>query len=108
MEIDDICAEREVQELDNVQLATLEAVNNDLLPTGDWSGKPAIPASTVTATNDSGHLMAVYVIGGTVTVIAVEGVTTGLTAGLVLLKPGATIAITYSVVPTAWRWIALK
>ena len=86
--------------------ATLNAANEDK-PTGDWGGKPAIPASTVAATNDSDWLMWVEVTGGTVTVVAVDGVTTGRTSGAFFLRPGSSIAITYSVVPTSWKWFAL-
>ena len=74
---------------------------------GDWTGKPAIPATTVPATNDSDHLMWVEITGGTVTVVAVDGVTTGRTSGAFFLRPGSSIAITYSVVPTSWKWFIL-
>ena len=66
---------------------------------------PAVPATTVAYTNILGVACSVYVIGGTVTVIAINGTTTGLTSGHVgIVKPGETIAITYSVAPT-WNWI---
>lgn len=86
--------------------ATLSAANDEK-PTGDWASKPAIPASTVAATNESGHLVWVEITGGTVTVVAVDGVTTGRTSGAFFLRPGSTIAITYSVVPTSWKWFIL-
>lgn len=76
-------------------------------PVGDWTSKPAIPASTVAATNNSDYLMWVEITGGTVTVVAVDGVTTGRTSGAFFLRPGSSIAITYSVVPTSWKWFAL-
>jgi hypothetical protein len=93
--------------VDVQQLQATMAAANDEKPTGDWSGKPAIPASTVAATNDSDHLMWVEVVGGTVTVVAVDGVTTGRVVGAFFLRPGSSIAITYSVVPTSWKWFAL-
>jgi len=65
---------------------------------------PAIPASTVQAVNNTSQPVAVTVVGGTVTVIAVGGVTSGLTAGTVIIPAGGNIAITYSVVPTSWTW----
>lgn len=65
---------------------------------------PAIPASTVQAVNNTGQPVAVTVTGGTVTVISVSGVTSGLTAGTVIIPAGGNIAITYSVVPTSWTW----
>lgn len=42
----------------------------------------------------------VTVTGGTVTIIAVNGVTTGLTSGTVYVPAGGTLTITYSVAPT--------
>jgi hypothetical protein len=65
---------------------------------------PAIPASTVQTVNNTGQPVAVTVTGGTVTVIAVGGVTSGITAGTVIVPAGGNIAITYSVVPTSWTW----
>lgn len=80
---------------------------NEEKPIGDWLSKPAIPASTVPAVNNSDHLMWVEITGGTVTVVAVDGTTTGRTSGAFFLRPGSSIAITYSVVPTSWKWFAL-
>lgn len=66
---------------------------------------PAVPATTVAYTNTLGVACSVYVIGGTVTVIAINGTTTGLTSGHVgIVKPGETITLTYSVAPT-WNWV---
>lgn len=67
---------------------------------------PAVPASTVTATNATGSAMLIQISGGTVTVVAIGGVTVGTVAGLFLLPAGQTIAITYAVVPT-WVWYQL-
>lgn len=64
---------------------------------------PDVPASTVTRTMNVTNVVEIYVTGGTVTVIAVNGITTGLTSGTFLLHPSDTIAITYSSVPT-WVW----
>lgn len=86
--------------------ATMDS-DNDGLARGDWAGKPAIPASTVAATNESGRLAWVEITAGTVTVVAVDGVTTGRTTGAFFVRPGSTIAITYSVVPTSWKWFLL-
>ncbi len=60
---------------------------------------PALPASTVAATAIFRD-MALTVSGGTVTVITVDGVATGLTSGTVIVPSGKTFAITYSVAPT--------
>lgn len=93
--------------VDVAQLNTTLAAAELDKPVGDWDDKPDIPASTVAATNDSNYLMWVEVTGGTVTVVAVDGVTTGRTSGAFFLRPGSSIAITYSVVPTSWKWFAL-
>lgn len=70
---------------------------------GHWTGAPAVPASTVTAQNTTYIDADVYVTGGTVTAITIDGTDTGLTSGLVKVPGGSTIAITYSVAPT-WTW----
>lgn len=90
--------------MDNDQLKTLEAVNNAETPLGDWSAKPAIPATTVAAVNTSGRNMFVEVTGGTVTAVKVDTVTVGSrVAGLFYVRAGSSIALTYSVAPT-WQW----
>lgn len=71
---------------------------------------PTVPASTVAYTNAYGVDMMVYIFAGTVTVIAVDGVTiaTATSATLpvtVLVRQGGTITITYTVAPT-WKWEA--
>jgi hypothetical protein len=93
--------------VDVQQLNTTLAAAESQKPTGDWAEKPAIPATTVAAVNESDWLMWVEITGGTVTVVAVDGVTTGRTSGAFFLRPGSSIAITYSVVPTSWKWFAL-
>lgn len=69
---------------------------------------PAIPASTVAFNNATGTSMwrnaAVTVTGGTVTVIAVDGVATGATSGTVIVPSNKSITLTYSVAPT-WKWV---
>lgn len=90
--------------VDVQQLRATQAAANDTVPKGDWVGKPAVPATTVNATNTSGHTMWVEIAGGTVTVVKVDGVTIGARiSGAFRVRPGSTIAITYSVVPT-WQW----
>jgi hypothetical protein len=66
---------------------------------------PAVPATTVALTNPFWRDCAVSVTGGTVTVIAVDGQTLGVTSGTVFVPSGKTIALTYSAAPT-WKWIA--
>jgi hypothetical protein len=89
--------------VDVAQLRTTQAAANDLAPDGAWSGAPSLAASTVAMTNTSGYNVNVYVSAGTVTVIKVDDVTTGLTAGSFRLRPGSALKITYSGAPTlAW------
>ncbi len=64
---------------------------------------PAVPATTVAYTNNYGVDMTVFVNGGTVTVVAIGGTTTGQVAGLFRVPAGQTITLTYSVAPT-WTW----
>lgn len=69
---------------------------------------PAVPATTVTATNNFGTSASVYVVGSTVTVIKVAGVTTGLTGTttgtLVRVPSGSTVALTYASGTPTWTW----
>lgn len=67
---------------------------------------PAIPATTVAFRNPFWRDAAVYVAGGTVTGIAVDGATLGVTSGMVLVPTGKTITLTYSSAPT-WAWTLL-
>jgi hypothetical protein len=66
--------------------------------------QPAVPASTVTTTNNSGQTALVTIIGGTVTSVNVNGtqVATG-TSFTATVPAGGTIAVTYSGAPT-WYW----
>lgn len=64
---------------------------------------PTMPASGTAVTNTFGVDATVYVTGGTVTAIAVDGTDTGMTSGPVRLAAGQTITLTYSAAPT-WTW----
>jgi hypothetical protein len=64
---------------------------------------PSVPASTVTATNTFPHAILVTLRGGTVSAVAVDGVTLSVFSALVLVPSGKTIALTYAVAPT-WTW----
>lgn len=59
-----------------------------------------LAASTVASLNPNPVPVNVAITGGTVTVITVGGVVTGLTTGTFLIPPGGSIAVTYSVAPT--------
>lgn len=59
-----------------------------------------LAASTVASVNPNPVPVDITVTGGTVTVIAVGGVSTGLTTGTFRIPPAGSITITYSVAPT--------
>jgi hypothetical protein len=85
----------------------LAQVRRDLGQRGQclsWSvTTPTVPASTVAATNNNAKAVTVYIRGGTVTNITIDGVATGFTSGTFRVNPGDGISITYSVAPT-WFW----
>jgi hypothetical protein len=90
--------------VDVQQLKATENARNSEIPLGDWSGKPAVAATTVAVENTSGYNMFVEVTGGTVTSIKVDGVTVGArTSGLFYVRAGSTIAWAGSSAPT-WQW----
>ncbi len=66
--------------------------------------QPALPASGVAYSHGVIDLM-VFVAGGVVTEIAINGVATGLTSGSFYLPSNASITITYSTAPT---WMLIK
>lgn len=67
---------------------------------------PSIPVTTVAFTNPFFRNAAVTVTGGTVTGIAVDGVSTGITSGTVFVPNNKTITLTYSAAPS-WAWTLL-
>ena len=66
---------------------------------------PALPATGVAGTPIARDA-AVTISGGTVTAIAIDGQTLGVTSGTVYVPAGKTIAVTYSAAP-AWKWTLL-
>lgn len=64
---------------------------------------PAVPASTASATNPANIPVTVVISGGTVTNVAVNGVTVGTGDGTYTVPNGGKIAVTYSAAPT-WTW----
>ena len=64
---------------------------------------PAVPASGTVTTNTTGVPVTVYINGGTVTAISVNGSATGVAGGAVRVPSAGTITLTYSVAPT-WQW----
>lgn len=67
---------------------------------------PAVPASGAPLRNPMFRDCAVYIAGGAVTAIAVDGVTLGVTSGLVVVPTGKTVMLTYTAPPT-WVWTVL-
>jgi len=67
---------------------------------------PAVPASTVAATNNTGVPCLVQISGGTVSVVSVGGVALSVLSACVFVPAGGTIALTYAVAPT-WVWYGL-
>ena len=65
---------------------------------------PTMPASGTSQVNWFHTIATVYVSGGTVSGIAVDGTATGLTSGSFTLFPNQTITITYTATPS-WVWI---
>lgn len=72
---------------------------------------PAVPASTVAQSNFSGMDVFVSILGGTGTVISVDGLVTGLlysaTGTSLVLPSGSAITLTYTVAPT-WTWLGIQ
>jgi hypothetical protein len=85
----------------------LDALRRNLNQSGKTSSwtvsTPTMPASTVAVSNDNSVPVTVYIRGGTVTVVTIQGVALSMTGGTFRVNPGDTIAITYSAAPT-WFW----
>jgi hypothetical protein len=69
---------------------------------------PAIPASTVPVVNNTGQYVNCAIVGGTMTNVSVNGVTVGAGAGNYSLPPGASLTMTYTVVPTSMTWTSAQ
>jgi hypothetical protein len=67
---------------------------------------PTIPGSGTAQTNTFPYRVRIYVSGGTVNNIAINGTNTGLTSGMFELDPGEAITLTYTAAPT-WTWFGL-
>ena len=79
------------------------ATNGASIDDAGGASAPAVPASTVAATNPARIGATVVVTGGTVTNVAVNGSSAGTGDGTYTVPGGGTIAITYSAAPT-WTW----
>lgn len=68
---------------------------------------PAVPATTVAITNTYAVRVRVFINGGTVNTVSINGASALFTTGAMLvLEPGETIAMSYSAAPT-WNWIGI-
>lgn len=79
------------------------ANNPGFNPVGLLSG-PGVGTSGVATVNPWGVPATIYVTGGTVSNVAINGNATGLSGGMFRLGPGQSITLTYSSPPT-WTWI---
>lgn len=61
-----------------------------------------LAASATAMVNNNPYTVAVTVAGGTVSAIAINGTTTGLTSGTFYVPAGGTITVTYTVAPTTF------
>ena len=69
---------------------------------------PAVPATTVAATNGNPVPVLASITGGTVTVVAVNGGTVATSSPATAVVPaGGTITLTYSAAPT-WTWTSAE
>lgn len=77
---------------------------------GPSAPTPAVPGSTTPQNNTTGLPVVVTLIGGTITVVAISGVTQSVNgvntiAGSFVVPAGGSITLTYSVAPTwTWQW----
>lgn len=72
------------------------------------TGTPAVPASTVPITNDYGEAVDVYITGGAVSAVVLNGATVHTVTNVsVRLNPGHTLALTYTILP-GWTWIRCR
>jgi hypothetical protein len=77
---------------------------NGINPVGNLT-PPSVSATTVALVNPFPYSVIVYVSGGTVSQVAIDGTNTGLTSGGFRVNPGGSIKLTYTVAPT-WTWNA--
>lgn len=68
---------------------------------------PSIPSSSTTYRNTTGHTVQVAVWGGTVSAISINSYGIGVSSGTFILRPGETIAITYTASPS-WYWYSIN
>lgn len=75
---------------------------------GNWvpnTPAPSMPPSGTALTNTFACPVQVFINGGTVSAVHLNGILTGVTGGSLRVPSGWTISITYTVAPS-WVWIA--
>jgi hypothetical protein len=82
---------------------TIARSNAGYNPVGSL-GPPAFPGSNTALVNPYNVDATIFITGGSVTVVKIGTVTTGLTSGQFFLPAGQSITLTYSSAPT-WIWI---
>ena len=91
---------------------SVAGVGNNIQNVKGFSGaaliaSPAVPASTVPVTNNFGIPARIFVNGGAVSLLSINGVASGFTTGSsLILYPGESVALTYSSAPS-WNWIGI-
>ncbi len=78
----------------------------DLTRQAGNAGVTAVPTSAAATLNPYFRDAYVTIIGGTVSAIAVDGQTLGITSGSVVVPTNKTITLTYTVAPS-WTWTLL-
>lgn len=68
---------------------------------------PAIPASGTAQANPYGAPARIFISGGAVSDISINGISSGLTSGMFLLMHGETLTLTYTSAPN-WDWFIYR
>lgn len=80
--------------------------NRGYNPLGGNASTPAIGASGITHTNNTGVRVRIYISGGSSVSVDINSYPTFLSSGEFTIDPGETIKVSYSSVPT-WVWFGL-
>jgi hypothetical protein len=81
-------------------------VSGDPVLTGSTFSQPAVPSSTHSVPNNGPVPAMVYITGGQVSAVKINGVATGLTSGAFYLPLTATITLVYTTGnPPTWVWV---
>ncbi len=88
--------------VDVAQLKATQNAANSAKTKGTLSNGPALPATGVAGTNNTGKNLWGRISAGTVTVVKVDGVVLGgvTTNEWIRVRAGSTFELTYSVAPT--------